>query len=163
MDWTQIKYFRKNEFVDNADLAAGSLIRNLDRGRELIGKRMFPSPVRGTLCRYGGSETSQHYVGPEPGMEIRKSTGADMFIEGRPIEHFLTFLGSGLFKGVGLYLDTKMHGYCWIMTHLDIRDRKQPLVWIAYKKDGKTLYVYPHQAEFYMLLRDPRLYQEYFS
>ena len=163
IDWELIRHFKKEDFVDDPHYADPELLYSIEQARILMAQRMYPSTVRGTLCRFGGSKGSQHYVGPHRGEIVRKATASDMFIEGVPMQNLLIFLGSGLFKGIGLYLDTiGVNGRPWVMTHLDIRkNRNQPLVWLAYKEKGKTQYVYSHDPRFLTLIQDRRLFEPY--
>ena len=169
----QIKHFIKKEFSEDWDLCDPELIKSLDQSRELIKHRIFPSPVKGALARFGGSPTSQHYVGENPSKIIRKSTGSDVFCEGIPIVNFLLIYKSGLFNGIGIYLDTTgPDGLPWVMFHKDIRekgfqDSKDPLIWFGIKERSKitnkikTRYRYPQvNKKYWELFRDGRLYKE---
>lgn len=170
MDWNNIKHFNKDEFTGNADLACPILIRKLDIARGLLGERMFPSTATGTLARFGGSPDSEHYVGESPKRIIRQATASDQFVEGIPFQNFMVLFHSGLFKGIGIYLDTQESvGKPWPMFHLDTRDKgyaDQPLVWIAIKairnKKLQTIYLYPqHDNRHWARFADKKLYQQY--
>lgn len=157
MDWTKVWHFKKKEFVDDADYADPTLIIKLDMARELLQERIHPSPVKGSLCRFGGSETSQHYIGPKKGEIIRLSTGVDVFIEGHPMKNFIGLMDSGLFKGIGIYLDTNgPDGKPWVMFHLDIRCIESLFYWFRTKKK----YRYPlHTVAAFKYFMCPILYQ----
>ena len=164
IDWAQILYFAPDEFPENPKHAEPTLIYRLDHTRGYLDKAVYPSPVKGALARFTGSEHSQHYA------VDRLSTGVDVFCEGIPIQNFYTILGLKYFNGIGVYLDTNgVDGQPWIMFHLDIRPIgfkiDVPLLWIVIKiKDKitgkvKTKYKYPQlNPEYWSLLRDERLY-----
>lgn len=159
MNWNDVKYFHRWSFSEDGNKASPALIQALDKGRRVIGQRMWPSPVKGALARQGGSPTSQHYIGDG----IRKSTGSDIFAEGIPMENFLMLYHTGLFGGMGIYLDTTgPDGLPWVMLHLDIReipDGGRPLVWFRHKVSGKAIYAYPHRdPKALTCFRDGRMY-----
>lgn len=147
MIWKHLKYFNSSEFPNKGEYTNVRLLSNLNQARELIKQRIYPSMVEGALARFGGSKTSQHYVGEDLNNIIRKTTAIDVFAEGTPIENFQLIYGSGLFKGIGIYLDTNgPDGEPWVMFHLDIRDKgfgEVPLIWFAVKEQGVTKYRYP--------------------
>lgn len=154
MDWSQLKYFKQQEFHGEGHLLAPSYLMTLDRSREVLGESVHISPVKGSVARFGGSQTSQHYVGTkEGGHTIRLSTAADIFVEGVPFLNFTVLQQSGLFSGIGIYLDTTgPDGKPWVMFHLDTRKShsvSDPLVWICTKSyakgKSKNIYHYPQR------------------
>lgn len=172
MDWSDYKYFNKDEFAGDADLAHPMLIKKLDLARGILGERVYPSPVLGSLARFGGSSGSQHYVGENEKHIVRRATAVDVFVEGIPYQNFITLLTSGLFNGIGVYPDnTGPGGKKWPMLHLDIRERGyvgQPLIWLGIKgidpKKGriKTFYRYPQRDNRYWeLFTNKKLFQQY--
>ena len=158
IDWAQILYFAPDEFPENPKHADPTLIYRLDHTRRYLAKAVYPSPVKGALARFTGSEHSQHYA------VDRLSTGIDVFCEGVPIQNYNTILGLRYFNGIGIYLDTNgVDSQPWIMFHLDIRKVgfmiDVPLIWICNKMDGKNIYHYPQlNPEYWRFLQDERLY-----
>lgn len=143
VNWSEIPNFLRVEFSEDPELYADpELIYTLQSLRELYGKAIHPSPVKGALARFSGSESSQHYVGKEENV-VRKSTAVDLFPEGVPFVFYSNILKIPTIKGIGIYLDTNgIDGKPWVMFHIDLRDRNSnypPLVWI--RKEGK--YYYP--------------------
>jgi len=132
---------------------------------------MYPSPISGTLARSTGSQTSQHHVGPKE-KPFRKSTASDIFCEGVPFSNYSSILASRLFKGIGIYLDTKgPDGKPWVMFHVDIRpsgfNSNSPLIWIVEKvydplKDETVdKYRFPQaDPKYWKLFNDERLYRD---
>lgn len=142
INWNNVYKLSPGEFPEDPDkYAEPVLIYSLGDLRQFLQKRMFPSPVSGALARFGGSETSQHYVGPKNDIQ-RKATGCDVFCEGVPFETYTILLASKLFNGIGIYLDTNgPDGMPWVMFHLDMRFKGfteiLPLIWIV-KKEWDT-------------------------
>lgn len=162
IDWGSVYKLSAGEFADDPDnYAEPELIYSLGKLRKLLGTRMYPSPVKGSLARLDGSPTSQHYaVG-------RLSTACDVFIEGVPFEIFPKIMHSRLFTGIGIYLETRgADGKPWVMFHLDIRKRDYPFIWIVVKTyDTKThkrmgKYCYPsYDSNHWRLLNDDRFFK----
>jgi len=172
MIWKQLKHFSPSEFPLNGRHLSDSLLLSLDKGRALLGQRIFPSPVEGAAARFGGSKTSQHYVGESPQDIVREATAVDVFAEGMPMENFLLLFGSGLFNGIGVYLNTYYDGTAWVMFHLDKREKGyegMPLVWVAKKvisSEGEivTKYFYPQtSSQCWSLLQNAKLYKELYK
>jgi len=172
INWTEIKNFKSSEFAeDPTELAEPQLLLNLDRARDLLKQKIFPSPIKGSLARLGGSDTSQHYIGPKNDVRVRKTTASDVFIEGTSFSNYSNLVGSGLFKGIGIYLDTNgPDGMPWVMTHVDIRPKGfglgLPLIWIveriwnAKKKRKMDTYRYPQaHPQYWRLFSDSRLFE----
>ena len=159
IDWEQINYFTKDEFVDDVSLIQPEVIYALDEYRNALNQRIFSSPVKGSMVRLTGNPQSQHYaVG-------RLSTAIDIFCEGFPIVNFLCILQLKKFTAVGIYLDTiGPDGQPWIMFHVDMRKREptQPiLLWITEKLGNNRINVYRYpqsESQYWSLLRDARLY-----
>lgn len=155
-DWQkQMPDFRPSEFSkDPVKYADKDLLLNVQSFRSIIQQGINPSPDIDSLARFGGSATSQHYVGP-PEKIVRRSTALDMFVNGFPIETFAQLLHCKLFNGIGVYLDTHYRGIPWVMFHVDIRKNPLsnglPLIWFGVKEydpDKKrkvTKYYYPHK------------------
>ena len=162
INWDQVHKLEASEFSEDPNkYAEPVLIYSLGKLRKLLGMKMRPSPVKGALARFDGKPTTQHYaVG-------RLSTASDMFIEGIPFYIYSKILHSGLFTGIGIYLDTKgPDGLPWVMFHLDIRIRNFPFIWIAKKdydprkREFRTYYKYPqYDSKFWRLLNDDRFYR----
>ena len=159
IDWELITYFSPGEFSENPIYAEPELIYQLDFVRNRIGKRMFPSPVKGALARFSGNAKSHHYaIG-------KKSTAIDVFCEGYPIVNFLSIIQMHVFNGIGIYVDTSgPDGESWVMFHLDIRKTPfsitQPLFWIATKTNNKNNYFFPqYNPEYWKLLRHDLLFE----
>lgn len=141
IDWTKVYKLSPGEFSEDPDKYADPLlIYSLSNTRKKTKSRMFPSPIRGALARHDGRKSSQHYVGDKKG-PVRMSTACDVFCEGVPFANYTTILESGLYRGVGIYLDTNgPDGKPWVMFHLDIRTKgyynslSTPLIWIVEKE-----------------------------
>jgi len=146
IEWDRVKNFAPNEFVDNVDtLANPELIYTLDAFRDLVGVKIFPSPVPGSCARLHGSQTSQHFA------FLRRSTAIDVFCEGSPLSIFWYAMGCRMWGGIGVYFDTVYRGKVHTMFHFDIRPfSKYPKLWVrdsgVYTETrGKTLYTYPFE------------------
>lgn len=158
MDWGNIKYFTKNEFHRQADYLDDRVIIGLDTLRTNLQERIYISPRKGAVTRRTGSITSQHYVGLPNEEIVRKSTAIDVFIEGIPFNNYINILNSGLFSGIGIYLDTiGVDGKPWCMFHLDVRE--VPLTWVCTKDfKGKNIYYYPQNNALHWQLLMRRLF-----
>ncbi len=162
INWDYVYKLSPGEFSEDPNKYADpELMYALGALRELLGNRMFPSPVPGALARDYGSKTSQHYaIG-------RKSTASDQFIEGVPFEIYSKILHSGLFTGIGIYLDTAGPDVKpWVMFHLDIRKRVYPWIWFCHKlydretKEISDCYRYPQKnSEYWRLFDNDKLYK----
>jgi hypothetical protein len=159
IDWTKIKYFKKTEFPENPDkFAEPKLIERLDEFRDMLGRRVYPSPVKGSLARYKeGSTTSRHYAD-----DTKKSRAIDFFPEGVPVDVLMVLLYCGLFNGIGIYLNGKgFDGKPWVRFHVDTRKKgikNVPLIWIV---DDIGTYHFPQtHPGFWKLFKDDRLYTE---
>jgi|GEM_PF-2560627 len=144
--WTKAPDFKPSEFAENPDkFADPQLIYGLQDYRNLLGRKVFPSPVPGALAR--SDKDSQHFYNLESGI---RSRAGDVFVEGCPAEAWQIAVTSQLWGGVGLYLDTKYKGKKWPMLHLDLRSlgenhsKEMVLLWIRTKK-GK--YRYPQHEK----------------
>jgi len=162
INWNNVYKLSPGEFSEDPDkYAEPELIYSLGKLRKLVGVRVFPSPVSGALARTYGSKNSQHYA------VDRLSTASDVFIEGVPMDILTLILFSGLFRGIGVYLDTTgPDGLPWVMFHIDLRLRKNthPLIWIYQKVKTNsgivTMYRYPQSdSQFWSLLNDPRFFK----
>ena len=171
MEWSFINYFKESEFHGDADNLDVNVILGLDSLRSQLKERIHVSNVKGAVARYGGSQTSQHYVGVDSFSIVRKSTAVDVFIEGIPFLNAIGIIKAELFTGIGIYVNTTgMDGEPWLMFHLDQRkDRSvtDPLVWIANKvydstkKKWVTKYHYPQRdASLWSLLQKPIFFKE---
>jgi len=152
IDWTKVSGFVASEFPEDPNkYAEPALLYALSDLKVLLNERIFPSPASGALARLGGSTTSQHYA------VNRKSTACDIFCESIPKKAYETILKVELFKGVGIYLDTKgPDGHPWVMFHVDIRKigrEGKPLIWVCRKElnpktnTKKDVYHYPTTNE----------------
>lgn len=124
LDWSSIPNFSESEF-DHVDLERldESFVIELQNFRDLLSRRIYPSPVDGAFVRLDGSKTSRHYaVG-------RLSDAGDVFPECHIAEAFLCALRTR-FGGIGIYLDTTFKGRAWPMLHLDLRPVEKQAVWI---------------------------------
>jgi len=172
INWDDVYNLSPHEFSEDPDKYADpQLIYNLGVIRKFTQRKIRPSPVEGALARFNGSEKSQHYVGPKDS-PIRKSTASDIFCEGIPIATYTSILASGLFNGIGIYLDTiGPDGTPWVMFHVDIRkegfNRNSPLIWIAKKVQNVrthkrvTKYRYPQaDNKYWSLLNDRKMFRD---
>lgn len=165
INWERVYKFSPKEFSEDPNKHAEPLLMySLGDTRRTYGKRMFPSPVKGALARFTGKTTTQHYaVG-------KRSKASDIFPEGVPFNFYFTVLSMNLFRGIGVYLDTKgPDGLPWIMFHLDIRKsgftNELPLIWIVENIYDPTKgrhvdkYRYPQfDSSYWNLFNDQRLY-----
>jgi len=171
IDWGLVPSFSPKEFSEDPnEFSDPKIIYLLQEARNKYQKRIFPSPVKGALARFGGSVTSQHYVGPSPENITRYSTALDIFPEGTPFEFYTVLLSIPGIGGIGVYLDTKgSDGKPWVMFHMDLRDisieRKVPLIWICIKtwdvktKEEKNVYRYVQsEPAFWKLLSSPQMF-----
>lgn len=149
MDWNKINNFTKGEFPEDPEQFADlQLIRNLDKFRDILNCRLFPSPRSGALARFDiEAETSQHYA------VDRKSTGVDAFPDCPIWKAWMHAVSCGLWKGIGVYFDTYYKNKPWNMLHLDIRKQQRISLWFRVGKE----YYYPlsdkrHMKLFYQLL-----------
>jgi len=134
---TKINNFSVSEFPeDPVKHAEPKLILRLDQLRDLIGKPIYPSPVKGALARFSGRNTSRHYA------LNRLSDACDVFIEGDKFETYTKILRSNLFPRMGLYFDTQYRNKPWMMLHLDLKP--EPLLWYR-----DITYHYEQEENFY--------------
>lgn len=168
--WDKVYRLKAGEFSEDPNkYAEPQLIYSLGTIRKFTQKIMRPSPVRGALARFTNGK-SQHCVGPENAI-IRKSTASDIFCEGIPFYIYSSILSSNLFKGIGIYLDTKgPDGLPWVMFHVDIREKGfseiSPLIWIVervhdFVRDKMIdKYRYPQvEPQYWDLFNDKRIYR----
>ena len=144
--WTKAPDFKPSEFSENPDkFATPQFIYSLQDYRNLLGRKVYPSPVPGALAR--SDKNSQHYYNLEADI---KSKAGDVFVEGCPAEAWQIALSCQLWGGIGLYLDTQFKGEKWPMLHLDLRalgdnhSKEMILLWVRNKK-GK--YYYPQYEQ----------------
>jgi hypothetical protein len=163
INWDIVENFKPYEFIDDTDMVEPELIYSMDSLRNRAKNRIFPSPVRGSMVRFDGSETSQHYaVG-------RLSTAIDIFCEGYPMVSFIEILNTKNFNGIGVYVDTNgPDGKPWTMFHIDIRKRgfddTHPLIWVSrveiVNRKKKRKYYYPQtHSQYWSLLHDNRMFE----
>ena len=151
-------YFKEEEFPDDISLAAPEIFEALIELRSKMNTPIYPSPVKGALARFEGSQTSQHYA------VNRLSTGIDIFPEGMPIDILLKILSIKKIKGIGIYLDTTGNdGKPWVMFHIDIREKgfsdTEPLFWFCIKVNGKNKYLYPQRNRgYWSYFQDDRMH-----
>jgi len=168
INWDYVYKLKAAEFSEDPNkYAEPELIYSLGKFRKLNKSCMYPSPVRGALARFSGSKTSQHFVGSAI---VRKSTASDIFIENSAFKNYTNILSSGLFNGIGIYLDTVgPDGLPWILFHLDIRPNTSktptPLIWIVIKEYSEVRkkvvnrYLYPQtNFKYWSLLNDSRFH-----
>lgn len=157
IDFSQLRYFSDGEFPNiRTDLGTysvlnfldASIIRQLNRFRDRLGKPVVPSPVAGAWIREGGSQGSQHYVGPirldddgEPHSQ-RLGVAADFFPLCDIREAFMVALSMPEFGGIGVYLDTHRNGRAAPMMHLDLRTGTRQ-IWL---RDGDGM-LYPGRGD----------------
>lgn len=127
-----IRHFKEDEFPPGElGLADRRIIIALDEYRHILGKPVVPSPVAGALARVEGKDKgSRHYA------VNRLSDAVDVFPQCNIADAWRVAVQSGLFGGVGFYLDTKPSP----MLHFDLRD--VPAWWC--RVQGK--YIYPANA-----------------
>jgi len=119
-DWTS-RNFRPDEFPEDPRRHADpALIYRLDEWREAVGVPIRPSPARGALARFDGSETSRHYA------VDRLSDAVDVFVDGSQAAAWIAAVR--LFGGVGFYTDTVYDGEQRPMFHVDLRPSR--LCWL---------------------------------
>lgn len=148
IDWQKVPNFNKTNFPEDPDkYAAPQLLYNLQTQREIIGKPIIPSPVKGALARTSpNQESSQHYSEPEMGI---LSKAVDVFPVGDPLDNLFFALTSQLWGGIGVYFDTIYGGKAWIMFHLDLRElgtghsKNCALIW--FRENGE--YHYPQYQD----------------
>ena len=131
-DFSHIRYFKPEEFPPGElPLADQRILSALDAYRGLLGRTIVPSPIKGALARPDASaKGSRHYaIG-------RQSDAVDCFPSGNVVDAWRVAVMSGLFGGIGYYLDTMLGP----MLHLDLRPER--LWWARIKGE----YYYPIQA-----------------
>lgn len=170
-DLNQSKYFSIHEFSDReieVAFASQEIFSALDTYREKLAVPIYPSPVKGALSRFNGSETSRHFVkgriqgtsfsdeelldstilemletNPKTISVDKFSTGIDIFVD-NPEQNFwkayIMAISCGLFGGIGVYAHTKYKGKPHPMLHLDIRPHVFPTIWA---RDADDNYIYP--------------------
>ncbi len=135
IEWDKVDYFAPDEFSENPNICADPyLIYALDKYRQILGKAVHPSPVKGALARFTGSPASRHFAAPSSS-KPRLSIAIDVFCETDIFHAWTTALHSGLWKGVGVYFDTQYKSQSWCMLHLD----RRPIQTLWYR-DNKTYY-----------------------
>ena len=124
-----IRHFKESEFpAGELGLADPRIIQALDEFRHRLGKPIEPSPVKGALARPDGeAKGSRHYA------HNRLSDAVDVFPQCNIADAWLLAVTSGLFGGVGFYLDTKPGP----LLHLDLREER--LMWARIRGS----YIYP--------------------
>lgn len=157
LDFSRVAHFSIGEFpslqvsgdtVSVLEFVDAKLLTALEKFRTLLGAPVRPSPLDEGWVRTGGSETSQHYIGPirldadgEPTSK-RLSLAGDIFPV-CDIRHALfTALAIPEFGGIGVYLDTKLDGKRHAMLHVDLRPGPRQ-IWMRY---GGT-YHYPYRND----------------
>lgn len=137
-DLSKIRYFSDYEFYGRENeiaFAQQGLFEALDKYRVLIGEAIHPSPAEGGLSRFVGSPTSRHFVDHQ-----KRSDAIDVFIRGDFFKNWRIATMSGLFGGVGIYVDTVFKDGRWPMMHLDTRPSPYAVLWA--RTEGE--YIYPH-------------------
>ena len=141
IDWSDIENFSASEFshVDLNHLSC-EVIYELQYFRDVLGHKVFPSPVPKAWCRYDGSKTSQHYA------VDRLGTAGGVFPDCYIGEALLAALRTN-FGGIGIYLDTFYNGEPKPLIHLDLRPISQQAIWFAETINGERVYTtfYPHK------------------
>ncbi len=134
-----MRHFNESEFPESIEHGSPELFEKLDKLRDFIKVKIFPSPAPGALARLDlESSSSQHYAS-----KTRKSRAIDFFTSGDPFAVYLKILHSRLFRRVGVYFDTKLRGCREIMFHVDLKP--QDLMW--FRANGK--YIYSNNPHFY--------------
>jgi hypothetical protein len=134
--------FKSREFSEDPDEHAHPyLLEAVQKYRTLLGHPFIPSPTPGALARFEPDDMkSMHYA------LAKMSKALDGFPDCDIFEAFLIAVRSGLFGGVGVYLDTQLKGSYKPMLHLDLRET--PLMW--YRAGG--VYKYDTAPDFYQEL-----------
>jgi len=128
-----LKYFSDREFPANTlPFMNPSFMAHLDKWREELGHRVYPSPLRGAWVRTTGSTESRHYA------KGRLSDAGDVFVSCDHKQAWLSAVASRRFGGIGIYYDTKFRGDNKVMLHLDCREGST-VVWARHKGE----YIYP--------------------
>lgn len=147
LDFNLLPNFSESEF-DHIDLSRmnENLFIELQNYRDMLGKRIYPSPLQDAWHRESGSTTSRHYA------IDRLSDAGDVFPDCHILEAFVTALRCK-FGGIGVYLDTHYQGKPWPMLHLDMRPVDQQAIWLREKvlnEEGKPEVIYttfyPHRS-----------------
>lgn len=168
LDFNKISHFKTGEFPviktgagvrSVLEFTDANTLRAINKFREKLGHGVSPSPLTAGWVREGGSQTSQHYIGPihldedgEPQSQ-RLSTAGDLFPYCDIRQAFMVALGIPELGGIGIYLDTKgLKGTPQPMVHLDTRPGRRQ-IWMRY--EGR--YIYPERGgaemdEFYRRL-----------
>jgi len=137
-----MRHFHPAEFSEDIEHADPKLLKKLDKLRDFLAVKIFPSPAPGALARFDlKSHRSQHFAS-----KTRKSKAVDIFTAGDPFSTYLKILHSQLFRRIGVYFDTKLRGCKEIMFHLDLKP--QDLMW--FRSEGK--YMYSTNPHFYRQL-----------
>jgi hypothetical protein len=167
IDWTKVMFFKEEEFDCDLSLLNPEILYTVDGMRKRLGAGISPSKAEGAIVRFGGSETSQHYVGEVGGKIVRRSSAMDLFPNCKPIEFLVLSLCTPGINGIGVYFDTKNNmGVKQVMFHVDIRQIGYndivPLIWIVKKESGKDKYFYPQvEKEYWSLLKDDILHRSW--
>ena len=139
INWENVEYFDPNvdKFPEGElNLACPELIYQLNTFRKVLGRPIYPSPVKGALARQSGSENSRHYA------VNRLSDAIDVFCTGDPFHTWITAITSKLWGGIGIYPFTRFQGREWVMFHLDMRPGMT--LWV---RDRDGAYYYPQRIE----------------
>jgi len=149
-----MKNFEPDEFSENPnEFAHPLLLSNLQKYRNILNEKIFPSKATGSLARFDGSNTSLHYIETDTVLKENilqyenLSKAVDCFCDTEIFHSWSVAVSCGLWGGVGVYFDTKYNDKFCPMLHLDIRDK--PLIW--YRSQGK--YYYPSDKDFYINLK----------
>jgi hypothetical protein len=123
-----IPNFEASEFSEDPhEYAHPSLLWKLQRQRDVIQAPIYPSPVPGALARFEeGAKYSMHYN--EYG---RGSCASDWFTDSDPFRAWNLIISSKLWRGMGIYFDTKYRDVPWIMFHTDY-GRVHTVYWFRY-------------------------------
>ena len=149
-----MKNFEPDEFSENPnEFAHPLLLSNLQKYRNILNEKIFPSKATGSLARFDGSNTSLHYIETDTVLKENilqyenLSKAVDCFFDTSIFHAWSVALSCGLWGGVGVYFDTTYNSEIRPMLHLDTR--KQNLIW--YRYNGQ--YFYPIGKTFYMNLK----------
>ena len=122
----ELKNFSENEFSENYMYGSYKLFWNIQKQRDILGKRIFPSMAYGALARFSKEdEYSKHFSNKTTIL----STALDWFTDGDPFQTWVSCITSGLWDGVGVYFDTNGNdGNPAVMFHTDF-GRKNKAYW----------------------------------
>lgn len=129
MDWTQIKYFRPEEWQKDPERVSPTLVKVLDEIRRVS---LFPIVIHVAWDWAGHSPKSFHYSGLA--VDFHWAVDPKEFSYG---EQFMLLSSFRELGGIGFYPYWNNPGW-----HVDLRDRNPRLLWY---RDENGNYVYGYK------------------